>query len=680
MKKFLSVLVACTMLFTCASAADSYGGGGGSTKPSPSVPEHSDNSAAEEFALSINGPSGTVCSVSGNVVTLRCSIRDIPKIEVPAGGKIIFDMGDNSLWAKETSNSFANSPLFFVPENADIEIINGSIDAADGGLDFSGGVAFENHGTLKITNTGVNGGFSQGDGKNGGVAIINYATLILDHSGASGGWATAEHGSADGGGGGGGGGVPSVPSIPNEGSNTLSILESAVSDAESLSGDGGTAIINNGTLTLKNSNLSGGYSESATGGTGIENNGTIEMIGENIIDGGYSRENSGGIGIINSDTFEAENTYIHGGSGYESGGTAIVNSGTLKLDNCNVTGGSSDVDAVGSGIENDSACYLKESRIESGFTIDGYANPGIINKGNIEIDNSVIFGGYSENDTFARGNGIDNFGTAIIWSGQVSGGSGHGIYNHANAELNIYDSDNPGTSVNGGSNNSTVWNAIYNEATLYIHGGEIWGSYSRTSDKNGSAAIYSTKQFTLNGGHIYGGPDSSAIIVEKEEISSDEFGFIFTGGEIESGYSDETDIPATSATFFKPYGYTTADRHDEFSSWVILRDASSTKKHLKCTKTLTLSQINSDVINGVQTSIVFIESSENISGKTIYVSTHDMYGKLVHFGKAQHITNYQHYVHLPYDSDGKVHTTKVFVWDTDENIDCESSAEIIKIR
>ncbi len=637
MKKLISILLIFSMLFIYVSAT-------GNTTPSFS--NQLVKAAAEQFAELLNGSEGTVCSVSQNVVTLNCSLQDMPNITVPTGGKIIFDMNEYSFGAKNKVSE-SDTPLFYIPEGAEFEIRNGSIRAA-GGYNFCGGIAIENHGTLIINNSVIYGGDSQDTATPGG------------------------------GGGGGGGGSSTRPSTPY---NAVGEMFAETTN-NTTNNPGGTAIINYGALTLENSNANGGYAESATSGSAIINYGTITSA-NSYITGGESREHSSNASIVNSGTFEAVNTYIRGGSGQTNAESAIENSGTLKLDNCNVTGGNSNSGTAGTGITNTNDCYLKDSRIEGGTSYSSKGTPGILNSGNIEFDNSVVFGGHSETDNMPCGNGIDNCGTVTIKSGQVSGcdghSGGHGIYNYNGASLDIYAPTIPDvfTLIYGGCGIGTG-NAIYNEGTLNIYGGEIRGGYSQ--EYNGSAAIYSTCQFVLNGGTICGGNGACAVIVEKPENDESEYDFIFRGGVLQGGYDDEPEVFATAATFIVEYGYTTAEKNSEFDQWLILRDSSSTKKYLKCQKTLTLSNIGSDVIDGISKSVINIESSAEIADKKIYVATYDNNKKLIDFGVAKHITGYEYSALLPYDFYGNVYTVKIFVWDMSEGTKNESSAEIIAVR
>lgn len=611
MKKLLSVLIVVILLFNPALAKE--------------------ESSAEKLAAVFKAYSENSCAVYGNTVVLYMNIKGISNIEIPTGEKIILDMGDNGI----RGNRDSNAPVIIVPEGAEIEIANGTLSAeftgADDECNYDGSVAIENRGILKLKNVTVRGGYPGDISGKGGSAIVNSGTLEAINTYFNGG------------------------------------------DSYGKDDIGGTGIENSGYAKLDDVTVNGGWSESFAGGMGITNSGELVLEKCNIC-GGTTRNGDGGIAIENTGVLEAsDNTYIDGGGGAINGGLAVKNEGSANFEECNIQGGIGSEGSSGGGILNTSTLTLKNGRVEGFMGNRGIGKAGIENRGDLLIDGTAIFGGWNNSEYTNCGNGIDNFGMAVMKAGSVKGGNdkraGHGVYNGADATFTLYDGEIYGGDMTAYGVNAG--NAIYNEGTLLIEGGVIVGG----SYDDETAGIYSTIPFTINGGRISGGLGDiggKAVIVETGEEA--EYGFILNGGVLEGGFGDEICGVATSNIIAKNDGITLMEKDDENGEYEILFEDTSEKRFVKAVRALTLSKLSDE--DGKH--IILINSSVDISDKNVYMAAYDKYGKVMQFKKAVMKTEFTYKADISYSSD--IYTVKIFVFDSIEAPNPLSGAEVLVMR
>ncbi|MEH1948193.1 MAG: hypothetical protein V7K77_14755 [Nostoc sp.] len=362
-------------------------------------------------------------------------------------------------------SSYINATITTTVNNS--TIANNTVSTGVGGGIYNAGSLTVNHSTI-TDNTASSGNGGNGDYYGSGGGIYNAGSLTVNHSTITDNTASSSGGGIGSGYGnatittvnysiisgntadnGNGGGI--YIHISSDGTLTLSVSNSSISDNSATFSGGGIYIggyISPINITVSNSIISGNSALQGGGGIydGIRGNGIYDTTGaiidlpsltpraitisNSIISGNSALKGSGG-GICNysqedsgsnstSSTITVSNSIISGNTAEYGGG--IYNLGIITLNNSSV----SDNTALegGGGIYN------------GGFTYPGYRSPDTVAYGNLTAIASTI----SDNSA-STGGGIYNNGTLSLSYSTISDNDakdyGGGIYNSSFNEFGI---------------------------------------------------------------------------------------------------------------------------------------------------------------------------------------------------------------------------------------------------
>ena len=240
-------------------------------------------------------------------------------------------------------------------------------------------------GSLFVSGVTVSGAKFISNGNNGG-AFNNSGTLTVSNSTISGNTATND-----------GGGINN--------SGTLTVTNSTISGNTAKYGGG---IKNSGIATVSNSTLSGNNSSFGGGIYNRDLGGNLTVINTTL--SGNSATNSGG-GIFNSGTAAVSNSTLSGNTATNLGG-GLYNTGTGTLTNSTLFGNSA---SFGGGIRNQSNNLTVINTTISGNSATnsggGISNYSILNISNTIIANSTSGGDFAGNAPNTNTNNLVEDGT-----------------------------------------------------------------------------------------------------------------------------------------------------------------------------------------------------------------------------------------------------------------------------
>jgi len=312
--------------------------------------------------LTITGPSSSSLTISGNNGDLN---RSFNIFTINSGGDLSIS-GVTVSGAKITSGNggaFNNLGTLFVTDST----ISNNDGNPNGG---SGGGIANNGGTLRITNSIISDNTAY---QGAGIGNFNGGNLTILYSTISGNSLTSF---------GGGGGIRNY-------SGTLTVSNSIISGN---SGNSGGGILNNGTGTfiVSNSTISG--NSASGGGAGIFNYG-IGTVLYSTLSGNISTSGLGqGGGIYNTTSggnLTISNSTLTSNSALKAGGIWNNNSGIISISNSTLSGNIS-TSGKGGGIYNRLSTLTISNSTLSGNSATNDSGGGIFNNGTLNIANTII--------------------------------------------------------------------------------------------------------------------------------------------------------------------------------------------------------------------------------------------------------------------------------------------------
>jgi len=401
------------------------------------------NAASSADDIIFTGVTGTITLNSALPTILTISTAGTLTITGPGSSNLKIS-GDNG-------NGGRDFNIFNINSGGNLSISGVTVSGAK--TSGSGG-AFNNRGTVSVTNSTISGNsaFGPNNSSDGG-GIFNSGTLTVSNS------------------------TISANSVYNRGSSNYG-------------GDGG-GIFNLGILTISNSAISGNsanlFGASARGaGGGIYNRGTVSVANSTI--SGNSATN--GAGIFNFIRFSGDTGILTVSNSTLSGNTASGNANTNGGGILNASGGSLTVS--NSTISNNSAT-------NGGGILNGSG-------GSLTLSNSTI----SNNSASAFGGGLSNIGSLTITGSTISGNSasisGGGIFNASTGNFTVSNSTISGNSANYGGgiyHDTTGGTATVSNSTLSGNSAKYGGGIlNRLILTISNSTISGNSASTLGGGGI----------------------------------------------------------------------------------------------------------------------------------------------------------------------------------